>query len=67
MKRKKINKKLALNKNTVANLGDREMGAVNGGGEWTVYLTNCQWCDTLSVGDYCISKAIPCPSQICLP
>jgi hypothetical protein len=32
MKRKKLNQKLALNKKTVANLDDKEMTAIQGGG-----------------------------------
>jgi len=32
MKTKKVNKKLSLNKKTIANLGNNEMNGVHGGG-----------------------------------
>lgn len=45
MKTKKFNKKLGLNKKTIAELGDSSMGNVNGGG--TILETNCVQCPTL--------------------
>jgi natural product precursor len=41
MKPKKFEKKLALNKKSVANLNDRELNNVRGGATYTCYVTNC--------------------------
>ena len=41
MKLKKFEKKLALNKKTIADLGDSELGKVKGGIWPTFPLTNC--------------------------
>ena len=41
MKLKKFEKKLALNKKTIADLGDNELGKVKGGIWPTFPLTNC--------------------------
>ncbi len=62
MKRKKINKKLALNKKTVANLDFREMKSLNGGGEITIYVTNCPVCTLYSDG-ICVSLNLACPTD----
>ncbi len=62
MKRKKFNKRLSLNKKTVANLDSREMKSLNGGYEITIYVTNCPQCDDLSIV-YCISVNAPCPTN----
>jgi natural product precursor len=63
MKIKKLTKKLALNKKTVANLDSREMKSLKGGVEYTVYNTNCDTCNDLSVV-YCITAYYPCPTEI---
>jgi natural product precursor len=63
MKTKKFNKKLALNKNTIANLGNQEMISVKGG-EFTddtcgscYPQTFCMGCPTLICEE---SKIRPC-------
>ncbi len=64
MKKKTFDKKLALNKKTVANLDTREMKGLNGGGVWqhSIYQTNCIQCDDLSIV-FCISVNAPCPTN----
>jgi hypothetical protein len=54
MKRKKINKKLALNKKTVANLGDDILNGARGG------ATN-DTCDSCNGYTYCLG----CPTLLC--
>jgi hypothetical protein len=46
MKTKKFNKKLVLNKKTIAKLSGSVMGNVNGGEELTIIQTNCLQCPT---------------------
>ncbi len=53
MKSKKLNTKLIVNKQTVANLGNREMGNAVGGSYVTHIATNCAGCT--------IILTCPCP------
>lgn len=45
MKNKKKSTRLKLNKSTISNLHQRQMGDVKGGGPDTDYT--CGWCDTV--------------------
>jgi hypothetical protein len=44
MKPKKFNKKLALNKKTIANLNNREMAVAIGGITQSITFTRCETC-----------------------
>lgn len=57
MKIKKINKKLELNKKTIADLGDEAMKEVNGGIGLSAPLTNCASC--LVTGCKCPTGTAP--------
>jgi hypothetical protein len=46
MKQKKSEKKLNLNKETVAILDSRKIGAVHGGGSIYTFETQCNCCET---------------------
>jgi natural product precursor len=65
MKPKKLNKKLALNKKTVANLDDKEMTVIQGGGFTDDTCGSCYehtfcWgCPTLICPDYPPTTAPP--------
>jgi natural product precursor len=54
--KKKINKRLNLNKNTVAHLGNEDMSALNGGGDFTILTcySYCTFCTDLE------SFCLPC-------
>lgn len=56
MKIKKFNKKLGLNKSTVVNLNNSEMGAVHGGLQPTIDLSNC--------ATNCLCETVVCTTQI---
>jgi hypothetical protein len=57
MKTKKFNKKLALNKNTIANLGAKEMISVKGRGDTD---NNCN-------SENPLTMCAVCPTRFCLP
>jgi natural product precursor len=75
MKSKKLNKKLSLNKKTVANLSNNELNHVRGGdftydtvcracnteGIACRPTTRCNWAETVISYCDCISVEIPCP------
>jgi hypothetical protein len=74
MKTKKFDKKLALNKQTIANLGTKEMHAIAGGAETQtaacntcIYtcMTVCENC-TEECTEGCITD-IACPSDVSCP
>ena len=53
MKQKKFNKKLSLNKKTIANLNYGEKGHVLGGAQWPTTgspcLVSCEKCPTMEI------------------
>jgi natural product precursor len=55
MKTKKFNKKLALNKNTIANLRSQDMNSAKGG------IFTDDTCDSCYPPTYCLG----CPTLIC--
>lgn len=58
MKTKKLNKKLVLNKTTVADLEGRDMNRVRGGTNSVIVCTPTQRCNT-SLADPC-----DCPTRV---
>jgi natural product precursor len=56
MKIKKFNKKLGLNKSTVANLSGQEMNLLHGGGTTTLVGHACS---APCVSDICYTKQVP--------
>lgn len=64
--KKKLNRKLTLNKETVRLLDNGELGQVNGA---TMVETNCDTCRTMCGTCSCTKQscAIPCPANCPLP
>jgi hypothetical protein len=54
MKAKRFDKKLALNKTTIADLSNREMGKIQGGGPKT-NISNCLACPETTYS-HCLSQ-----------
>jgi hypothetical protein len=66
MKIKKVNKKLVLNKTTVSNLNNAQLGRVKAGEENTVPLT-CESCLVCPTEEYsCVSCDFSCVGYPCL-
>jgi hypothetical protein len=69
MKTKKLVKKLVLNKESVANLGNQEMNAVHGGYPMTWMVSRCYTCETnvskcwTWCGETCASYNMSCPGE----
>ncbi len=56
MKTKQLGKKLTLNKNTISDLNDKEMNALQAGGGTMSCVLTCSPCDTNNQSCYtCIS------------
>lgn len=63
MKKKRLEKKLVLNKKTLTNLDFSGMSGVHGGGETDpAYQTDDRWCALYSCNGYCTWSGYPqCP------
>ncbi len=54
MKRKKINKKLVLKKETIASLANKDLQKINGGSDFS-YMNTCNVCTGHTINDSCLN------------
>ncbi len=61
MKKKHLNKKLALKKQTIATLGESMMEKMKGGATWTLIPECTEACQTAQT--YCAPCTVTCPTD----